>query len=483
MKKYIYLLYSTLIGVTFFGIMFTIIRTFYYGAKPSFQEYVFPASLGTTFGIGIGLWRIQTKEYKEKLEKTMAEIIISNEQIKKKNEKLIESNNELVETKDKLFKSQKMEYMGLLAGSVAHDLNNVLFGVVSYPEMLLSTIEPDSPLRKPLSRILKSGEKAVTIVQDLLSLARRGIVSTEVSSLNQVIGEYIGSPEHEKLMDFHPRVQIETHLETNSLNILISPTHLSKTIMNLVSNAAEAQPDGGRIVITTKIQYVDRKIKCYSDTLNEGNYAVLIVSDYGTGISPEDMENIFDPFYTKKKMGRSGTGLGMTVVWWTVTDHKGYIDVQSIEGRGTTFTLYFPITIKEIEKENEPPLIEDYSGNGESILIIDDREDQREIVLDILTELGYNTTTVPSGEQAVENMKTNSYDLLILDMIMEPGIDGLETYNQVLELHPKQKAIIVSGFSETDRVKKLKDLGATKYLKKPYTIKEFGLAVKEELQN
>ncbi|MCP3932448.1 MAG: response regulator, partial [Bacteroidetes bacterium] len=228
-------------------------------------------------------------------------------------------------------------------------------------------------------------------------------------------------------------------------------------------------------------KYIDTPIRGY-ENVKEGDYVILTVSDSGAGISSVDLEKIFEPFYTKKVMGRSGTGLGMAVVWGTVKDHKGYIEVQSTEGKGTTFNLYFPVTRKVIGGKEEVLSMEGYKGNGESILVVDDVEEQREIAFRMLDRLNYSVTSVASGEEAVDYMKNNSADLLVLDMIMEPGINGFETYKKILELHPGQKAIIASGFSETDIVKKAQGLGAGEYLKKPYTLEKIGLAVKEEFE-
>ncbi|MBW1801038.1 MAG: PAS domain S-box protein [Deltaproteobacteria bacterium] len=185
--------------------------------------------------------------------------------------------------------------------------------------------------------------------------------------------------------------------------------------------------------------------------------------------------------YTKKVMGRSGTGLGMAVVWGTVKDHKGYIDVQSAKGKRTTFTLYFPITRKELIKDMPVSSIEEYRGRGECILVVDDIKDQREIATALLSQLGYSVATVSSGEEAVEYMINKPVDLMVLDMIMDPGMDGLDTYKRIIELHPRQKAIIASGFSETDRVKEAQSLGVGQYIKKPYTLEKIGTAVRREL--
>jgi len=387
----------------------------------------------------------------------------------------------LRESEAKLQRAQKMEAIGILAGGVAHDLNNVLSGIVSYPDLLLMDLPEDSPLRKPILTIRESGQKAASIVQDLLTLARRGIVVTDVINLNQVIDSYLKSLEYEKLKEFNPDAKIESDLEMNLLNIMGSPVHLSKTVMNLVNNAAEAMPGGGNILISTQSKYIDKPIRGYDD-VKEGDYVILSVSDTGTGILSEDMERIFEPFYTKKVMGRSGTGLGMAVVWGTVKDHKGYINVQSSKGKGTIFTLYFPVTRREIIGKEKALAIEEYMGKGETILVVDDVKEQLEVASRILKKLGYSAISVSSGEEAVDYMKDNSADLLVLDMIMDPGIDGFETYKRVLELHPGQKAIIASGFSETDRVKEAQRLGAGQYIKKPYTMEKIGIAVKEELE-
>ncbi|NQT70298.1 MAG: response regulator [Desulfobacteraceae bacterium] len=378
-----------------------------------------------------------------------------------------------------LQRAHKMEAVGTLAGGVAHDLNNILSGIVSYPDLILMQIPENSPLRKPIVTMQESGKKAGVIVQDLLTLARRGVATMEVVNINDIITAYLQSPEHQKLQSYHPRVAVETNLEAELLNISGSSVHLTKTFMNLVSNAAEAMINGGKIFISTENCYIDRPISGY-DCVEEGDYITLRVSDAGIGISSKDIDRIFEPFYTKKIMGRSGTGLGMAVVWGTVKDHNGYIDVQSIKGKGTTFTLYFPVSRQEIAKEKTLLPMEDYMGKEESILVVDDVKEQREIAFAMLTTLGYTVDTAASGEEAVVYLKEHAVDLIVLDMIMDPGIDGLDTYKQILEIHPGQKAIIASGFSETERVKEAQRLGAGSYVKKPYTLEKIGLAVRDE---
>ncbi len=383
---------------------------------------------------------------------------------------------------EQLRQSQKMEVIGTLAGGVAHDLNNILSGIVSYPELLLTGIPEDSHLRKPLLTIQKSGQKAARIVQDLLTMARRGVSITEVVSLNQIISEQLESPEMEELASFHPGIHVIPKLDDTLLNVKGSSTHLSKSIMNLFSNAAEAISNKGIMTISTSNVYLDKSITGY-EKIAEGDYVKVTVSDDGIGIAPKDIEKIFEPFYTKKAMARSGTGLGMAVVWGTVKDHDGYIDIKSVEEVGTTIDIYIPVTREELKVKTVTTSLDEYRGNGETILIVDDVEEQREVASAMLQKLGYSIFSVSSGEEAVEYVKTNSPDLIVLDMIMEPGLDGLDTYKQVIEIHPHQKVVIASGYSRTDRVKELQQLGAGRYVKKPYTLLSIGFAVKEELKS
>lgn len=248
---------------------------------------------------------------------------------------------ERVQLETQLRQAQKMEAIGTLAGGVAHDLNNILSGLVSYPELLLMDLPEESHLRKPILTIKRSGERAVAIVDDLLSLARRGVSAGKEINLNRIVSAYISSPEYAKLQDSQPRIRVETRLAEGLFAIAGSPDHLSKVLANLVLNAAEAMPDGGEVLMVTENRHVDGFQNGYVPP-EAGDYAVLMISDSGMAIPSKDLERIFEPFYTSKKMGRIGTGLGMTVVWGTMKDHNAYIDVKSEAGKGSVFTLYFP---------------------------------------------------------------------------------------------------------------------------------------------
>jgi CheY-like chemotaxis protein len=338
----------------------------------------------------------------------------------------------------------------------------------------------DSPLRRYATSIQKSGERAAAIVQDLLTLARRNVVQVEVINLNTVITEYIDSPEFDRLRLNHPLAKVNTRLGPHISGILGSPVQLSKAVMNLVANAVEAlEGKPGQVSILTELCQLDTSIDAY-ERIPPGSYVRLTVVDNGCGMAADDLRRIFEPFFSRKKMGRSGTGLGMAVVWGTIKDHGGLIDIHSSPGRGSRFDIYFPPTTK-VEKKVEATPVEAYRGKGEKILVVDDEESQREIAHEILTDLGYVVKTVASGEAAIEVLEKEPTDLIVLDMIMATGLDGLDTYRQIVLKWPGQRAIIASGFSDNEKVQQAMKLGVGQYLKKPYNREGLRKAVRQEL--
>ena len=419
-------------------------------------------------------------DLERKVAEQTQELRQNNEQLKeviKKQKKAEEERNEMEAL---LRRAEKMEALGLLAGGVAHDLNNVLGVLMGYSELLLLEIPPDSPWRESIANIHQSGQRGAAIIQDLLTLGRRGVTVSEVVNLNDIISEYMQTPGFDEVKAGHQDVRFRIELDPELLNMKGSPVHLSKSVMNLIGNALEAISGQGEVVIRTENRYLDRPTRGYAE-IQEGEYVVLEVSDTGKGISPADIEKIFEPFYTKKVMGRSGTGLGLTVVWGTVKDHNGYIDVRSVEKEGSRFTLYFPTTREELPTRPQQLSPASYRGRGELLLVVDDVQEQRQLAAEMLKRLGYQVAAVSSGEEAVSFLKTGQADLVVLDMIMGPAMDGLDTYRSILEIHPGQKAVIVSGFSETGRVAEAQALGAGSYVRKPYLMETIGQAIRQEL--
>jgi PAS domain S-box-containing protein len=375
-----------------------------------------------------------------------------------------------------LQRARKMEAIGLLAGGVAHDLNNILSGIVSYPDLMLMQLPPDSKLRKSVLAIQESGQRAAAVVADLLTVARGVSSERRICSLNLLVGEYLASPEHEALLARHPGVTVVTEFAADLRPLSCSPVHIKKSLMNLITNAAEAIAHSGRVVVRTRNEHLEPEAARRLG-VEPGRHVVLEIADSGSGIAQADIEHIFEPFYTKKVMGRSGTGLGLAVVWNTVQDHQGGVAAASSE-QGSVFTLRFPAAAVEsrfpadAEEEDAPPM-----GHGETVLIVDDEPLQRDIAGQMLDTLGYQAVAVASGEEAVAWLLEHQADLVLLDMLMGAGINGRETYEQIIRRRPGQKALLVSGFSESEEVREALRLGVSGYLQKPYALKNLARAV------
>lgn len=383
--------------------------------------------------------------------------------------------------KEKLRQAQKFEALGTLAGGVAHDLNNILSGIVGYPELLLTKIPEESELVEPLKAILDSGQRASVVVADLLTVARSAASIRETHNLNTLIKEYYSSPEFQSMTSSYPDVSQLISLKAEEPFVPCSPVHIKKVIMNLVTNATEAIEGAGEVEIRTYNRNIDPTESEFSE-LDDGMYLVVEVCDTGSGISEKDHQHIFDPFYTKKEMGRSGTGLGLTVVWNTVVNHGGKITVESSE-EGTCFKLFFPCSSRDqmVAVVENQPMESFITQSKERILVVDDEQLLQDIASHMLYELGYSVETVSSGEAAVEWVRKHPVDLLVIDMLMEPGMNGKETYEKIHEIQPSAKAVITSGFSESEDVKNALRLGAKRFLLKPYSIEQLGRAVQQAL--
>ncbi len=379
----------------------------------------------------------------------------------------------------RLAQAQRMESISLMAGGVAHNLNNILSGIVSYPDILLQGLPESSDLKAPLAAIKESGERAAMVVADLLTVARGAACTREIYDLNVLIREYLDSPEFKKLKNLHEHVTYQPKYLARHPHIFCSSVHIKKCIMNLVTNASEAIVEKGTVSISTRNHVVEgtaaRELQ-----LSEGEYVVVSIRDTGPGISKHDIDHIFEPFYTKKIMGKNGTGLGLTVVWNTLKDHNGKIVVES-DNQGTCFQLLFPVTRGKNSSRIEKNETTELRGHGEHILIVDDDPNIRNIACKMLQFMGYKVDSVESGELAVEFVKDHPVDLVVLDMIMDPGMNGCQTYEKILALYPGQKAVITSGFTKSSNITKIIELGASGYIKKPYSMHQLWCLVAKAL--
>ncbi|MCB2181563.1 MAG: response regulator [Desulfobulbaceae bacterium] len=425
----------------------------------------------------------QVQEYISKKEKNeRCRLERDFEKAQAKIDKLIgQEGNEALQSFSALHRVQKMDALGLMAGGVAHELNNILSGVVSYPDLLLRQIPAESPFRKSIQSIRDCGMRAAEMVDDLLTVARSessGI--KEVADLNKLVQDFLLSEKYRESVIDLTHIFIETDFEPCLPRITCSAGQIQKIIRSLFVNASQALVDkAGKVVLATSYRYLDRPLRGY-ETIRPGEYVVLTVSDTGGEMNVTDIDRIFEPFYIKKTMKRRGGGLGLSVAWNIVKAHGGSIDVIC-SSKGTCFEIYFPAML---EKNTG---FKDSSQNGKNeqgrytVLVVDDELIQLELAKSMLEELGYRVITVPSGEKAIEVVQSQGVDLVILDMIMDPGMNGRQTLEGIRKVNPQQAAIIASGFAEKSEMKKVQQLGVGTLLKKPYTLEQLGKAVRLEI--
>ncbi|MFP7756115.1 response regulator [Thermodesulfobacteriota bacterium B35] len=386
---------------------------------------------------------------------------------------------EKLQMEQRLTQARKMEAIGLMASGVAHDLNNILSGIVSYPELILMRLPPDSSLRNDLVAISAAGLRASEVVADLLTVARGTASTKKVIDFNQLVRDYLNSPEYRRQKERYPDVRLELDLADSPLPVFCSAIHLRKCLMNLVINALEAVTGSGTVTIATARISLDAALPdCQA--MAPGEHVLLKVIDTGPGIDEDARRHIFEPFFSRKKLGRSGTGLGLTIVWNTVQEHRGCVTVASSD-QGTLFSVYLPMDSRLPEQDCQSLSGAELRGNGETVLVVDDEPMQRDIAAKMLTRLGYRVSSLASGEEAVARLRREKVDLLLLDMLMGSGMNGTETYGAIISFRPDQKALIISGYAEDSHVHRALQLGVSGFLRKPYTITELGLAVQRAL--
>jgi len=368
-------------------------------------------------------------------------------------------------------RAQRLEIAGRIAGQVAHDFNNLLGPLTAYPELIRDELPDNHPALEYVDYMEMAAHQMSEINQQLLTLGRRGHYNQEIININDIIKKAV-----QQTIPVPKTLAIEEDLADDLMNIKGGGSQIFRAISNLISNARDSMIDVGRITIRTENFYAD-KVCGKVDRIPRGEYVKLTISDTGAGMSPEVMAKIFDPFFTTKTSDKKrGSGLGLSIVHAVVEDHNGFIDCISKEGVATSIYTYFPSTRDHIDHESHQVL-----GGSEKVLVVDDDQVQRDVAHKLLNKLGYDVSTVVSGEEAIKQIRNIPHDLIILDMIMPGGIDGTETLERILDINPSQKAIIVSGFAETDRVSEALKLGAGAFIKKPLTLKTIAQGVRDEL--
>ncbi|MBD3235058.1 MAG: PAS domain S-box protein, partial [candidate division Zixibacteria bacterium] len=371
-------------------------------------------------------------------------------------------------------RAQRLETAGKVAGQIAHDFNNLLGPLIAYPDFIRMQIPKDHEVLNYVNDMEKAAEQIAEINQQLLTLSRRGYYKQEALDLNEIISDAIN-----QMKPHADTLVINPELEEELYRVKGGRSQIYRVIVNLLHNAREAMTDIGTLTVKTENFYVD-EISGKFGRVPKGEYVKLSVIDTGNGIPDDLLSKIFDPFFTTKEADkRRGSGLGLSVVHAVVQDHEAFIDLETTLGKGSAFYVYFPLTREESGKSEPESIIR---GNNESVLVVDDDVIQREVSLRLLGELGYRAEAARSGEEAIELLKEGPRDLLLLDMVMPPGMDGTETYQKALKINPEQKAIIISGFAESERVKMLQELGAGEYIRKPLNMKSLSAAVRRELE-
>jgi len=391
----------------------------------------------------------------------------------------IKTEQENLEMQKKLAEANRLNALGLMAGSVAHDLNNILTGIVSYPDLLLMQMDKSDKHYEQIRKIQAAGKRAAAVVSDLVALTRGRTQQKIVENLNEMVMRYLNSLEHGERLAHYPDVVIQTALRRDIGNICCSSPHIHKVLLNLVGNALEAVSAHGVVQISTENCQFTHPLHTGTGDNQNRDYVKLRVADNGPGIADKDIDHIFNPFYSTKVQGRSGTGLGLSVVWNIINEHEGWIEVKD-NGPGAIFDVYLPVVKGNVCHVKSSAAIVN-SARGERILIVDDQTEQNEILEKALSGLGYTTYSVTSGEAAIEFLQTENVDLLLLDMIMGEGLNGRETLEIILKRNPAQRVIVVSGYAKREEIEKTKALGVSLFLEKPVTLGRISTAIQQSL--
>lgn len=342
-----------------------------------------------------------------------------------------------------LRQSQKMEALGQLSGGITHDFNNLLTVITGYCELLELELPPNGAPRKNCEQIKKAGERAASLTRQLLAFSRQQVLEPSVLNLNVVISDV------EKMLSrvIGEDIKLTTVLDTNLGFIKADRGQIEQVIMNLVVNARDAMPDGGRLTITTANVTVDEVFARYHSPQPPGQYVRLSVCDAGVGMNVETQARIFEPFYTTKEVGR-GTGLGLSTVYGVIRQSEGYIWVHSEPGDGTVFEIYLPLVQASVCEEKRSISAHSPSGSTETILLVEDEEALRELTRDVLVGSGYKVLDEASPEKAIETARQypGPIQLLLTDVIM-PGINGPTLAQKLATIRPEMKVVYMSGYT------------------------------------
>lgn len=370
--------------------------------------------------------------------------------------------------------AQRFEALGTLAGGIAHDFNNLLMNIQGNTSLMLCEIDSTHQNFKPLKNVQKQVKSGAQLTRQLLGYARKGKFNVKPIELNQVLDESA-----ETFGRTRKQISIQRDFEEDLFPIEADRGQIEQVLLNLYVNAADAMPGGGNLYLKTKnVSHLNIKSNRYNP--RPGNYVELTISDSGIGMDRPTLEHIFDPFFTTKEMGR-GTGLGLASVYGIIKSHDGYIDVESEKGQGTTFTIFFPATLKELEDPAEAA--EELIRGSGTLLVVDDEDLVLDVAANMLEKLGYTALTAQNGTEAVDIFEAHKDEIkmVVLDIIM-PGMGGGEVYDKIKTINPDVKVLLASGYSVDGQAIELLERGCNGFMQKPFTMEELSGKVEQILR-
>jgi len=388
----------------------------------------------------------------------------------------LENITERKHLESQLLQSHKMEAIGTLAGGVAHDFNNILTAIIGYSNLLQIKINEDDPLRTYVNRILASSQKAVNLTQSLLAFSRKQPIELKPHRVNTLIAGITKILKRLLTED----IALDVVLADTDLTIMADTNLIDQVMMNLAANGRDAMPKGGSLIIETKGVEIDGEFIGTRGHGEHGRYAQISVIDTGTGMDGAIKEKIFEPFFTTKEEGK-GTGLGLSMVYGIITQHNGFINVDSIPGKGTAFRMYFPaVEIEEAPEAEGTPL--NIKAGTETILLAEDNPEVRNFMKEILEMAGYDIVEALDGEDALGKFMDHRdrVALLVLDVVM-PGRNGKDVHEEIRKVKPDIKALFTSGYTKDVLLVKGVHNEAADFISKPLSPDVLLLKVREML--
>ncbi len=389
------------------------------------------------------------------------------------------------ELRKRLVREQRMTSLGRLADGISLYLRTIVEPVVQAARAVLDELDEAHPIRKRMQEIDRAGRKAMSLIHDLETVGHVSQTAFEPVDLVELVREYLRSPDLQRLLIDVPPVRIEYESAVTTAMISGSRPLLTVMLANLLSYGIDGMPDGGTLRVRLNMETL-LPSESHETTAGTTPYVVIRVEHTGWS-APRDRERVFEPFQSRTIKGHTAsTGLGLSVIYRVVQDHHGYINLQTTPLGDTEFVLYFPVTRAEGPVPGRPEQLSDLIGH-ETVLVVDDYKDHREAAAAILQNLGYRVLTAGNGREAVAhfqktlNRPEQRIDLVVLDLVLADAMDGLETYKQIVDIVPGQKAVLVSGFAEFDRIVEARKLGLKKYIQKPYRTEPLAQAVRSEL--